>query len=144
MPYTTFTGIGGYFLNAQCTNVNATRICPVQVSVSANRGLFVKWFKLEIVNSRGTTLAVEDDTFTSNQYGIVYGMDQPWTPFVTVTLPSDSPGTTWTFFILVRNPPMVNSKMVLNVLGEAYFVENHYLGRSYDAYTGNMQVTETT
>jgi len=86
------------------------------------------------VNAPGTTLAVEVDTYSSpaTSYPVAYGVDQPWSPYVTITTPSNAPSVTWTFMIIVRNTPVIDGKMALQIIGQAQVVDSHFLGRTYD------------
>ena len=151
VAYATFQGIGQYYVNAQCSNVNATRTCPLLVSMSMSTpdgvlhdSLYTRSMTLKVMNSLGTTLAVEVDTYTTPpaSYQVAYGVDQPWSPYVTITTPSNAPSATWTFTIIVRNPPVVNGRMALQIIGEAQVVDSHFLGRIYNLTTGVMQLSD--
>jgi len=147
--YATFPGIGEYYVNAQCANVNATRSCPLLVSVSfgtpdrvLHDNFYTRSITLKVVNSQGSTLGVEVDTYTTppTAYRVAYGVDLPSSPFVTITTPSNAPGATWTFTIIVRNPHVLNGKMAIQIVGGTQVVDSRLLGRTYDLHTGVMQL----
>jgi len=149
VAYATFHDIGNYYVHAQCTNVNATRMCPVLVSMSLTAdgmlhdSLYTRSLTFK-VNAPGTTLAVEVDTYSSpaTSYPVAYGVDQPLSPYVTITTPSNAPSVTWTFMIIVRNAPVVDGRMALQIIGQAQVVDSHFLGRTYDLTSGVMQLTD--
>ena len=149
VAYATFHDIGNYYVHAQCTNVNATRMCPVLVSMSLTAdgmlhdSLYTRSLTFK-VNVPGTTLAVEVDTYSSpaTSYPVAYGVDQPLSPYVTITTPSNAPSVTWTFMIIVRNTPVIDGKMDLQIIGQAQVVDSHFLGRTYDLTSGVMQLTD--
>ena len=149
VAYATFHDIGNYYVHAQCTNVNATRMCPVLVSMSLTAdgmlhdSLYTRSLTFK-VNAPGTTLAVEVDTYSSpaTSYPVAYGVDQPLSPYVTITTPSNAPSVTWTFMIIVRNAPVVDGRMALQIIGQARVVDSHFLGRTYDLTSGVMQLTD--
>ena len=134
VAYATFHDIGNYYVHAQCTNVNATRMCPVLVSMSLTAdgmlhdSLYTRSLTFK-VNAPGTTLAVEVDTYSSpaTSYPVAYGVDQPLSPYVTITTPSNAPSVTWTFMIIVRNTPVIDGKMDLQIIGQAQVVDSHFL-----------------
>ncbi len=150
VAYATFHGIGNYYVHAQCINVNATRTCPVLVSMSLtadgvlHNSLYTRSLTFKVVNAPGTTLAVEVDTYSSpaTSYPVAYGLDQPWSPYVTITTPSNAPSVTWTFMIIVRNAPVVDGRMALQIIGQAQVVDSHFLGKTYDLTSGVMQLTD--
>ena len=145
VAYATFLGIGEYYVHAQCINVNATRICPVLMSMSLlHDSFYTRSLTFKVSNSPGTTLAVEVGTYTTppTSYPIAYGVDQPWSPYVTITTPSNAPSATWSFMIIVRNPPVVDARMVLPIIGQAQVVDSHFLGRTYSLTSGVMQVSD--
>jgi len=150
VAYATFHDIGNYYVHAQCTNVNATRMCPVLVSMSLTAdgvlhdSLYTRSLTFKVVNAPGTTLAVEVDTYSSpaTSYPVAYGVDQPWSPYVTITTPSNAPSVTWTFMIIVRNAPVVDGRMALQIIGRTQVVDSHFLGRTYDLTSGVMQLTD--
>src|SRR5207247_5301673 len=94
----TFHNSGNYYVHAQCTNVNASRMCPVLVSMSLTAdgvlhdSLYTRSLTFKVVNAPGTTLAVEVDTYSSpaTSYPVAYGVDQPLSPYVTITTPSNA------------------------------------------------------
>ena len=149
VAYATFHDIGNYYVHAQCTNVNATRMCPVLVSMSLTAdgmlhdSLYTRSLTFK-VNAPGTTLAVEVDTYSSpaTSYPVAYGVDQPLSPYVTITTPSNAPSVTWTFMIIVRNAPVVDGRMALQIIGRTQVVDSHFLGRTYDLTSGVMQLTD--
>jgi len=150
VAYATFHDVGNYYVHAQCTNVNATRTCPVLVSMSLSTdhvlhdSLYTRSLTFKVVNSPGTTLAVEVDTYSSpaTSYPVTYGVDQPWSPYVTITTPSNAPSVTWTFMIIVRNAPVVDNRMALQVIGQAQIVDGHFLGRTYNLTSSVMQISD--
>ena len=150
IAYATFHDVGNYYVHAQCTNVNATRMCPVLVSMSLSAGgvlhdsLYTRSLTFKVVNAPGATLAVEVDTYSSpaTSYPVAYGVDQPWSPYVTITTPSNAPSVTWTFMIIVRNAPVVDGRMALQVIGQAQIVDGHFLGRTYNLTSGVMQISD--
>ena len=150
VAYATFHDIGNYYVHAQCTNVNATRMCPVLVSMSLTAdgmlhdSLYTRSLTFKVVNAPGTTLAVEVDTYSSpaTSYPVAYGVDPPLSPYVTITTPSNAPSVTWTFMIIVRNTPVIDGKMALQIIGQAQVVDSHFLGRTYDLTSGVMQLTD--
>jgi len=149
VAYATFHDIGNYYVHAQCTNVNATRMCPVLVSMSLTAdgmlhdSLYTRSLTFK-VNVPGTTLAVEVDTYSSpaTSYPVAYGVDQPLSPYVTITTPSNAPSVTWTFMIILRNAPVVDGRMALQIIGRTQVVDSHFLGRTYDLTSGVMQLTD--
>jgi len=69
-------------------------------------------------------------------------VDQPWSPYVTITTPNNAPSVTWTFMIIVRNAPVVDGRMALQIIGRTQVVDSHFLGRTYDLTSGVMQLTD--
>jgi len=106
--------------------------------------LYTRSLTFKVVNAPGTTLAVEVDTYSSlaTSYPVAYGVDQPWSPYVTITTPSNAPSVTWTFMIIVRNAPVVDGRMALQIIGRTQVVDSHFLGRTYDLTSGVMQLTD--
>ncbi len=147
--YASFQDIGEYYASAQCSNVNVTDMCPVVVSVSLSSlgqlhgSLYTRSITFKVLNSRGSLLAVELDTLTNppTTYQIAYGSEQPSTVLVTVSLPTASQGSTWTFKVVIIHPPTVNGKLMLSLVGMAQVVDSHFLGRTYNleaSYTLNQ------
>jgi len=135
-----FQNIGEYYVSAQCSNVNVTDMCPVVVSVSLSSlgqlhtSLYTKSITFKVLSAQGSQLAVELDTLTNppTTYQIGYGSEQPSTVLVTVSPPTASPGSTWTFKVVIIHPPKVNGKLMLSLVGMAQVVDSHFLGRTYD------------
>jgi len=44
--------------------------------------------------------------------------------------------------IIVRNTPVIDGKMDLQIIGQAQVVDSHFLGRTYDLTSGVMQLTD--
>lgn len=149
--YADFQGIGNYYVAAQCFNVNATLRCPLLVSVSLTTpdkvlhdNLYTRTMMLKVVNGQGTVLAFEMDQYTSpaTTYQVAYGVDESLARFITITTPFNGPGSTWTFKIILLNPPVVNGKMALQIDGQAQVVDTHFLGRTYNLDTGMIQLSD--
>lgn len=144
--YASFQDIGEYYVSAQCSNLNASDMCPVVVSMSlSNLGqlhtsLYTRSITFKVLNAPGSQLAVEVDTLTNppTTYQIAYGSEQPSTVLVTVSPPSASPGSTWTFKVVIVHPPTVNGKLALRLVGTAQVVDSHFLGR-----TNNLEASFT-
>lgn len=149
--YADFQGIGNYYVDAQCFNVNATSRCPMLVSMSLTTpdkvlhdNLYTRTMTLKVVNSQGTVLAFEMDQYTSpaTTYQVAYGLDESLSRFITIATPINSPGSTWTFKIILLNPPVVNGKMALQIDGQAQVVDTHFPGRTYNLDTGIIQLSD--
>lgn len=151
VAYADFQGIGNYYVAAQCFNVNATLRCPLLVSMSLTTpdkvlhdNLYTRTMMLKVLNGQGTVLAFEMDQYTSpaTTYQVAYGLDESLARYITITTPGNIPGSTWTFKIILLNPPVVNGKMALQIDGQAQVVDTHFLGRTYNLDTGMIQLSD--
>src|SRR5207247_4353803 len=123
VAYATFHDIGNYYVHAQCTNVNATRMCPVLVSMSLTADgvlhdrLYTRSLTFKVVNAPGTTLAVEVDTYSSpaTSYPVAYGVDQPLSPYVTIMTRNNTPSVTGTLMMIVRYARVVDASMDMQI-----------------------------
>ena len=135
-----FKDKANYFVRADwCLNQTSSTQCHLLVSIALygpNQNLYVKSMTLKLINS-ASVLFVGTNTYTAppQQYQVAYGFESPSTRLVTITIPFIVHMGTWTFEIIVLNPPTINGRVSLNLGLGARLAEDQLLGRMYDLYT---------
>jgi hypothetical protein len=129
-----------YYVRADwCLNQTSSAQCHLVISISLtgpNQNLYTKSMTLKLIGST-SVLFVGTNTYTAppQQYPIAYGLELPSTRLVTITMPIIAHMGTWTFEIVVFNPPTVNGRVLLNLGLGARLAEDQLIGRTYDLYT---------
>ena len=135
-----FKDKANYFVRADwCLNQTSSTPCHLVISVALtgpNQNLYTKSMTLKLINST-SLLFVGTNTYTTppSQYQVAYGFETPYTRLVTITIPIISHMGTWTFEVVVLNPPTVNGRVSLYLGLGARVAEDQFLGRTYDLST---------
>lgn len=128
-----------YYVRADgCINQTSFSQCHMVISIAlygSNQNLYTKSMTLKLID--GTSiLFVGTNTYTAppQQYQVAYGFESPSTRLVTITIPFIAHMGTFTFEIIISNPPTVNGRVSLNIGLGARLVEDQPFGRTYDLY----------
>jgi hypothetical protein len=134
-----FPGIADVTVHGYCQTLNNSATCYLTFGTALstdggpNFGLATRSMTMKLLNAQFSELAIASGTNVPvTPLQVAYSSDNSGGTSATIYTPFLSGGSTWTYDIVILNPPMTNGKPFLDLILGAQLVPTGLFGHGYD------------